>query len=98
MERENCWEFKKCGCEPGGSNAAELGVCPAAVAGLPAPVNGAETSGRVCWTVGGTMCGGKVQGTYARKLMSCLQCDFLKHVQEQEGKAFVLKPSLISEP
>jgi hypothetical protein len=25
----NCWEFKKCGRESQGPNAAELGVCPA---------------------------------------------------------------------
>lgn len=28
--RQNCWEFKKCGREPGGAKASELGVCPAA--------------------------------------------------------------------
>jgi len=25
----NCWEFKKCGRQPGGPKVAELGVCPA---------------------------------------------------------------------
>jgi len=24
----NCWEFKKCGREPGGEKASELGICP----------------------------------------------------------------------
>lgn len=30
MSRTNCWEYFKCGREPGGSKVDELGVCPAA--------------------------------------------------------------------
>jgi len=26
-----CWEFIKCGREPGGHRAAELGICPVAI-------------------------------------------------------------------
>ncbi|MES9961925.1 MAG: two-CW domain-containing protein [Candidatus Sedimenticola sp. 20ELBAFRAG] len=26
----NCWEFFKCGREPGGDNASSLGICPTA--------------------------------------------------------------------
>lgn len=37
------------------------------------PSNGAE-----CWRVAGTMCGGKVQGTFAQKLANCMECDFYK--------------------
>jgi len=29
-KKKNCWEFMKCGREPGGVNAIELGVCRAA--------------------------------------------------------------------
>lgn len=63
----NCWEFKKCGREKGGAKAHELGVCPVY------PQNG-----RSCARVAGTLCGGKVQGTFATKLANCLQCDFYK--------------------
>ena len=28
----NCWEFKKCGREPGGTNASQRETCPACVA------------------------------------------------------------------
>ncbi len=31
---KNCWDFKSCGREQGGTKAAELGVCPAAAVGL----------------------------------------------------------------
>jgi len=31
MKNNNCWEYKKCGREPGGIKVHELGVCPATV-------------------------------------------------------------------
>ncbi|MDI6815946.1 MAG: hypothetical protein QME41_01970 [Actinomycetota bacterium] len=40
------------------------------------PANGCE-----CWRVAGTMCGGKVQGTFAQKLVNCMECDFYKAVK-----------------
>jgi hypothetical protein len=61
----NCWEYKKCGREQGGAKAKELGVCPAWPAG-----------GHQCARVGGTLCGGQVQGSFASKLGNCMKCDF----------------------
>ena len=61
----NCWEFMKCGRELGGSKAHELGVCQAY------PNNGQQ-----CASVAGTLCGGKVQGTFAMKIFDCVKCDF----------------------
>ena len=61
----NCWEFKSCGREEGGSNAKALGVCPA--------YNG---NGKCCARVAGTLCAGEVQGTFAVKLRECMNCDF----------------------
>ncbi len=63
----NCWEFKKCGREKGGAKAAELGVCPAW-----------PNNGRNCARTAGTLCGGKVQGSFAVKLPNCMACDFYK--------------------
>jgi hypothetical protein len=81
----------KCGRQPGGENAEKLGVCPAA---LPHEyfdgVNQGEHVGRFCWAVAGTLCGGTVQGTYAKKLLECLGCEFLKQVNEDEGRDFIL--------
>ncbi len=45
----NCWEAKKCGREEGGSNAVELGICPAFIA-----------RGTDCARVAGVLCGGKI--------------------------------------
>jgi hypothetical protein len=61
----NCWEFKQCGREAGGAKAKELGVCPAY-----------PDHGHSCAKLAGTLCGGRVQGSFAQKLTSCLQCKF----------------------
>ncbi|GAB4338439.1 MAG: hypothetical protein Kow0089_10410 [Desulfobulbaceae bacterium] len=89
MSRKNCWEFKGCGREPGGPKAEELGVCPASTTKPADGINGGRNGGRSCWVLAGTMCGGRVQGTFATKLANCLQCDFYKLVLSEEGKAFV---------
>jgi len=72
----NCWEFKKCGREEGGSKAHELGVCPVY-----------PNHGKHCARVAGTLCGGKVQGTFAIKLPNCMQCDFYK--SEYYDKSYI---------
>ena len=93
MARKNCWEVKKCGREPGGEKADELGVCPAASASEYDGVNRGNVAGRFCWAVAGTYCGGKVQGTYAQKFSDCINCKFFKDVQDEESSNFVLMPS-----
>ena len=82
----NCWEFKKCGREPGGMRAAELGVCTAATEFKANGVNGGKNGGRACWAIAGTLCGGKVQGSYAQKLSNCMTCDFYQVVRNEQGK------------
>ena len=64
MPIQNCWEIKKCGREAGGRSTAEFGVCPAY-----------PRWGHSCWAISGTLCGGKVQGTFAEKEHSCLTCE-----------------------
>jgi len=82
----NCWEFKRCGRQPHGPKAKELGVCPAATQGGLDGVHSGTNAGRACWVVAGTFCGGEVQGTYANKSTNCRQCDFYKLVEKEEGE------------
>ena len=82
----NCWEFKKCGREPGGLKASELGVCTAATEFRVNSINGGKNGGRACWVIAGTLCGGKVQGSYAQKLSNCMACDFYQVVRSEQGK------------
>ena len=84
MEKLNCWEFKKCGRQPGGHRVSELGVCPAATEKLLDGSHGGRNAGRACWVVAGSLCGGKIQGTYAQKLHNCWRCDFMARVKQEE--------------
>lgn len=88
MQKLNCWEKHKCERQPGGSKVRELGVCPAATDSAMNGLNGGSMSGRICWRSAGTMCGGKIQGTWAEKLKNCSTCDFYKSVRQEEGENF----------
>jgi hypothetical protein len=76
MAKMNCWEFNKCGREPGGDNVSEYGICPAARDTSLDGMNQGKSGGRACWAISGTLCEGKVQGTFAVKLSDCKQCSF----------------------
>ncbi len=96
MEKVNCWEFKKCGRQPGGDKVVELGQCKAAINDFANGMNNGINAGRVCWAVSGTLCGGEVQGLFATKASSCLDCDFFKHVLQDEGKALMRLSTILS--
>ncbi|HTP13713.1 MAG TPA: hypothetical protein VMM37_08785 [Bacteroidota bacterium] len=87
MRQRNCWEFKNCGREPGGAKVAEFGVCPSATEVKLNGVNRGKNGGRACWALTGTLCGGKVQGTFASKLNNCLHCEFYGMVGTEEGSS-----------
>ena len=86
----NCWESKKCGREPGGAKVGELGACTAAVHGIHDGVNGGVNGGRFCWRLAGTLCGGKPQGSMARKIANCIRCDFFQQTKAEMGENFRL--------
>ncbi len=89
--KQNCWEIKQCGREPGGAKMGDLGVCPAAVDSPANGVNSGSKGGRICWAVVGTLCGGKKQGTFAEKRLSCLSCEVFERIEAEEGDSFQLK-------
>ncbi len=82
--KQNCWEHKKCGRQPGGHKTAELGICPASMEQALNGAHGGMNAGRACWVVAGSLCGGKIQGTYAKKLLNCWRCDFMNRVKLEE--------------
>lgn len=87
--KQNCWEVKSCGRQPGGSRTGELGVCPVTVETSLTGAHGGVNAGRACWVVAGSLCGGRIQGTYASKLNNCWRCEFMNKVkQEEEGEHF----------
>jgi hypothetical protein len=96
MAKVNCWEFKKCGREPGGSRVDELGACPAAQQSPLDSVHAGRNAGRTCWVVAGTLCGSKIQGSFAAKYDTCKNCDFYQLVQKDEYPEFKLAGSLLA--
>lgn len=75
MKHIRCWEYKKCGRQPGGASAGQQGICP-----------GATFVQTECWLLAGTLCDGEVQGTYAQKYESCIICDYYNRMQEYNTK------------
>ena len=89
MTRQNCWEYKKCGREPGGQHH-ELGICPAAVEKRLGGIHHGTNAGRACWVIAGTLCDRQVQGSFAKKYANCEKCDFYEIVARQEDSKFKL--------
>ncbi len=87
MSKVNCWEHKKCGRQPGGSKEKDLGTCPVTIHGEIDGAHGGKNGGRACWVIAGSLCGGKIQGTYAQKLTNCWRCDFMNKVKKEEEVA-----------
>ena len=81
----NCWEVTGCGREPDGNRTDEFGECRAALEMRCDGINHGTNAGRACWLVAGTLCGGEVQGSFAQKLGTCMECHFYKQVQTEEG-------------
>ena len=86
--KKNCWEFMECEWQPEGPKIDEIGVCPAVVDSRFNGLHGGKNAGRVCWMIAGTLCGGKVQGDYAQKHKSCIECEFYRLVKKEEGLDF----------
>lgn len=96
LPRLNCWEYMKCGREPGGQHVADFGVCPVTETESANGIHGGCNGGRSCWGVGGTLCGGKVQGLFACKIEHCQDCDFYHLVKYEEGNSFSSIDSILN--
>ncbi len=95
--KQNCWEVKNCGREVNGAKSADLGVCLAVTETRLNGVHEGQNAGRACWVVAGTLCGGKAQGTFAKKEENCIKCDFYKNIRKEEGKSFRLSGGLLEQ-
>jgi len=87
---QNCWEFKKCGRETGGSKVPDLGVCPASTFVKADGFCGGKNGGRACAYIAGTFCAGTIQGTYKDKEKNCGQCEFYRLLKSENNEASVL--------
>ena len=96
MTKLNCWEHKNCGRIDGGANADELGVCPVYTEAKANGINSGKNAGRACWCVAGSLCGGKVQGTYAEKSLNCMSCDFYQIVKDEEDDDYMTSKAILN--
>ncbi len=85
----NCWEFQKCGREPGGEKVTSLGLCPAAYNEKYNGYNNGLNAGRYCWRAAGTLSRSNIC-PMSENLLSCAQCDFYHLVRSEEGDRFVV--------
>ena len=81
----NCWEFMRCGREPGGAHAAELGVCPVTTKVSANGLNGGFNGGRVCWVIEDNCCQCVLEKTGTHKNSSCIRCEFHIRIKSEEG-------------
>ena len=92
----NCWEFTRCGREPGGANAASAGPCPAASARWAHGLNGGKNGGRACWAIAGTFSRGEACGTVASRLGDCMACEFFARTGAEEGAGYMGAKSILA--
>ncbi len=88
--KKNCWEFKKCGRQPGGRHEDEKGKCLVPLMSMYDGINDGKNGGRVCWLISGSMCDGELQMAFSEKLKSCIGCDFYAAVSKEEGAGMSL--------
>ncbi|HUI45336.1 MAG TPA: hypothetical protein VL122_05030 [Nitrospirota bacterium] len=69
----------------GGHKAAEFGICPVTTLQTLDGVHGGENAGRACWAIAGSLCGGRIQGTFAQKLQNCWRCEVMNLVKKEEN-------------
>lgn len=94
--KTNCWQVMNCGREPGGINAEKDGICPSAINDAADGLNEGKNGGRACWAIAGTFCAGKVEGTFAINLETCMLCGFYKQVSIEEGLDFIPAKALMN--
>ncbi len=84
MSKLNCWEFMKCGKEPGGSRTEESGVCPIASEASADSLNDGINGGRLCWVIA-DICNYKIKCSATHHNSSCFSCEFRYKVMADEG-------------
>lgn len=88
LRKQNCWEAKRCGREPGGMRANEFGVCPAAAYEQADGYCGGMNGGRGCAFIVGNFGSRALPGTHRDPTKNCLACSFYRTLRVEEGTDF----------
>ncbi|KJU86516.1 hypothetical protein MBAV_001287 [Candidatus Magnetobacterium bavaricum] len=84
QDKQNCWEYKLCGRQPGGKNAERFGICPVTTADAFDGLHGGTNAGRACWAVAVPLADTDNKGGIAAKIKNCTTCSFHQLVINQE--------------
>jgi len=85
----NCWQFKKCGREPGGNNVLKTGICPVAIEIGADGVHNGKNGGRCCWVITNSAFEGDTpHGLCLNRIQGCRECDFYLFVEKSEKLLF----------
>lgn len=95
-QKKNCWDFVGCKRESGGERVAGSRLCRASLDTTAHGINHGKNGGRICWAISGTFSGEKIEGLFAKKLLSCRSCKFFKNVKNEEGGNFSFLKNQIS--
>jgi hypothetical protein len=87
MKKVNCWEYMKCGREPGGQNASGDDVCPVSLHEELHGIHGGKNAGRACWAIDNSLCPDMIRKTATKKFAGCWKCDFYHQVRDEERSA-----------
>ncbi|MCW5203032.1 hypothetical protein VU12_08840 [Desulfobulbus sp. US4] len=86
----NCWEFNKCGREPGGRNVLKDGVCSVAIEIGADSIHNGKNGGRCCWVITNPVFeGDSLHDFCLKKVRDCRECDFYLFVEKSEKLLFV---------
>ena len=80
----NCWEFQKCGREPGGKNIDKYGVCFVPVSIEYNGINDAKNEGRFCWSLRESACENIMRKCRVNEIKECRRCTFYIFIQESD--------------
>lgn len=88
----NCWEFMKCGREPGGKKASDLGVCPASTFELTDGYLNGKFGGKACAYIFGDFCSESIKKSSGGKgKKACAACDFYNELKYRHREDFSLQ-------
>ncbi|CAK8720920.1 hypothetical protein KKHLCK_10120 [Candidatus Electrothrix laxa] len=85
----NCWQFKKCGREPGGKNVLQTGVCSVAIEIEADGIHKGKNGGRCCWVITNSALDEDTpHGFCLNKIQGCRECNFYLFVKKSEKLLF----------
>lgn len=91
----NCWDFKNCARNGHDKCAKEAVVCPAFSETVLNGINGGKNGGRSCWLIPGTVCGSRIQRSFAARSLVCRFCNFKRFVLSEENPDCVVSDTFL---